>query len=85
MKYDVVALANVKTGNKQRKVFALRHVPTGLYFHSRVRKSYWNENNYYVAPYPMYRRVRSAFSFWLENFEKPEDWIIEECGVNSGA
>lgn len=84
MFYDTVALNNRKNGRTEKKVFALKHIPTGLYFHSRVRKAWRTENNYYVAPYPMYRRAKSAFAYWLDNFEHPEDWTIEEGGVNSG-
>lgn len=84
MLYDVVALANVKKGSPERKVFALRHKPTGLFFHAAVKRHWNRESDYYVAPYPMYRRSRSGFSYWLENFEKPEDWEIVESEAISG-
>lgn len=80
MYYDEVALANRKGGRSKSKIYALRHIPTGLYFHSKVKKYSWeSEGNYYTAPYPMFRRSKSAFSFWLNNFANPQDWqLVEE-------
>ena len=78
---DTVALANYKSGNKAKKVFALRHIPSGLYFHSRTKRVYGVENNYYTAPYPMFRRTRGAFGYYFENFEHPEEWEVEEFNV----
>lgn len=78
---DVIALAHLKTGGKKKKVFALRHIATGLYFHKTVKNYYGPENNYYTASWPMFRRSRGGFSYFLENFEKPEEWEVEEFDV----
>lgn len=78
---DNIALANRKTGGRAKKVFALRHKPTGLYFHKTTKHHYGAENNYYTAPWPMMRRTRGAFSFFLENFIAPEEWEVEEFNV----
>jgi len=83
---DVIALAHRKSGRKYGKAYALKHIPTGLYFHKSVQK-HWNpEDNYYVAPYPMYRRTKGAFAYFLAEFLNPEEWAVEvlEFEVKNG-
>lgn len=78
---DTIALANRKTGNKAKKVYALRHKESGVYFHKTVKNYYGAESNYYTATWPMFRRSRGAFAYFLENFAAPEEWEVEEFNV----
>lgn len=85
MYYDEIALANRKTSKrKSTKLYALRHKPTGLYFHSKVKNYSWDsDGNYYTAPYPMLRKQKGAFSFWISNMKNPEEWEVVEKEVEN--
>ena len=71
---DDEALANLRSGTKSTKFYALRHKASGLYFHKSTKRY---GGPFFTASWPMMRQ-KSAWTTWLKDFGRPADWELVE-------